>query len=87
MIGAIVTAKNKIKSLKGNTKAVNTEKKSLEKEISDLKKEVTQYENNISFLAINKSTQHLKTQVEKKIIIANNEIDSLKKKLQLLNKG
>ena len=79
--------KNKISSLKGNDKAVSNEKQFLREKIDTLKKETAQYENNISFLGINKGTEPLRKQVEKQITIASDEIDTLKQKLQLLNRG
>ena len=79
--------KNKISSLKGNDKAVSNEKQFLREKIDTLKKETAQYENNISFLGINKGTEPLRKQVEKQISIASDEIAALKQKLQLLNKG
>ena len=41
----------------------------------------------MSFLGINKGTEPLRKQVEKQISIANDEIDALKQKLQLLSRG
>ncbi len=79
--------KNKISSLKGNDKAVGNEKQFLREKIDTLKKETAQYENNISFLGINKGTEPLRKQVEKQISIASDEIDILKQKLQLLSRG
>ena len=79
--------KNKISSLKGNDKAVSNEKQFLREKIDTLKKETAQYENNMSFLGINKGTEPLRKQVEKQISIANDEIDALKQKLQLLSRG
>ena len=79
--------KNKISSLKGNDKAVSNEKQFLREKIDVLKKETAQYENNISFLGINKGTEPLRKQVEKQIAIASDEIDTLKQKLQLLSRG
>ena len=79
--------KNKISSLKGNDKAVSNEKQFLREKIDTLKKETAQYENNISFLGINKGTEPLRKQVEKQISIASDEIDTLKQKLQLLSRG
>jgi len=79
--------KNKISSLKGNDKAVSNEKQFLREKIDVLKKETAQYENNISFLGINKGTEPLRKQVEKQISIASDEIDTLKQKLQLLSRG
>jgi len=79
--------KNKISSLKGNDKAVNNEKQFLRERINILKKETAQYENNISFLGINKGTEPLRKQVEKQITLASDEIQALKQKLQLLSRG
>jgi len=79
--------KNRISSLKGNDKAVSNEKQFLREKIDTLKKETAQYENNISFLGINKGTEPLRKQVEKQIAIASDEIDALKQKLQLLSRG
>lgn len=78
--------KNKISSLKGNDKAVSEEKRFLREKIDILKKETAQYENNISFLGIDKGTEPLRKQVEKQISIASDEIDTLKQKLQLLSR-
>ena len=79
--------KNKINSLKGNDKAVSNEKQFLREKIEALKKETAQYENNISFLGINKGTDPLRRQVEKQISMASDKIDALKQKLQLLSRG
>ena len=59
--------KNKISSLKGNEKAVSNEKQFLREKIDTLKKETAQYENNMSFLGINKGTEPLRKQVEKSL--------------------
>ena len=79
--------KNKVSSLKGNDKAISSEKQFLRLKIDTLKKEIYQYENNISFFGKNKDTEPLRKQVEEKITKANSEIESLKQKLQILNKG
>ena len=68
-------------------KQLVTKKKNLREKIDILKKENAQYENNMSFLGINKGTEPLRKQVEKQISIANDEIDALKQKLQLLSRG
>jgi len=79
--------KNKISSIKGNDKAISSEKQFLRGEIDTLKKEISQYENNISFFGNNKGTEPLRKQVETQIAKANSEIEALKQKLQILNKG
>ncbi len=79
--------KNKISSIKGNDKALSSEKQFLRGKIDNLKKEIAQYENNMSFLGNNKSTEPLRKQVELQISKANTEIENLKQKLQILNKG
>ena len=79
--------KNKVSSIKGNNKAISTEKQFLRLKIDSLKKEIYQYENNISFFGKNKDTEPLRKQVEEKIANANTEIETLKQKLQILNKG
>jgi predicted RNase H-like nuclease (RuvC/YqgF family) len=79
--------KNKVSSIKGNNKAISTEKQFLRLKIDRLKKEISQYENNISFFGKNKDTEPLRKQVEEKIANANTEIETLKQKLQILNKG
>ena len=78
---------NKVNSIKGNDKAIISEKQFLRLKIDSLKKEISQYENNISFFGRNKGTEPLKKQVEGKITKANTEIEALKQKLQILNKG
>ena len=79
--------KNKISSIKGNDKAISSEKQFLRLKIDSLKKEISQYENNISFFGKNKGTEPLRKQVEEQIAKANTEIETLKQKLQILNKG
>ena len=79
--------KNKVSSIKGNGKAISSEKQFLRLKIDNLKKEISQYENNISFFGKNKSTEPLRKQVEEQIAKANTEIEALKQKLQILNKG
>jgi len=79
--------KNKISSIKGNDKAISSEKQFLRGEIDTLKKEISQYENNISFFGNNKGTEPLRKQVETQITKAKSEIEALKQKLQILNKG
>ncbi|MDB9809266.1 DUF349 domain-containing protein [Flavobacteriales bacterium] len=79
--------KNKVSSIKGNDKAISSEKQFLRLKIDGLKKEISQYENNISFFGKNKGTEPLRNQVEKQIAKANTEIETLKQKLQILNKG
>ncbi len=78
---------NKISSIKGNNKAIASEQQFLRNKIQNLKKEIAQYENNKSFLGTNKSTEPLRKQVDQQIKKANTEIESLKQKLQILNKG
>ena len=79
--------KNKVSSIKGNGKAISSEKQFLRLKIDNLKKEISQYENNISFFGKNKSTEPLRKQVEEQIAKANTDIEALKQKLQILNKG
>ena len=79
--------KNKVSSIKGDNKAISNEKQLLRSKTDTLKKEISQYENNISFFGKNKSTEPLRKQVEEKIAKANTEIETLKQKLQILNKG
>ena len=79
--------KNKVSSIKGNDKAISSEKQFLRLKIDSLKKEISQYENNISFFGKNKGTEPLRKQVEEKIAKVNIEIETLKQKLQILNKG
>ena len=79
--------KNKVSSIKGNDKAISSEKQFLRLKIDNLKKEISQYENNISFFGKNKSTEPLRKQVEEQIAKANTDIEALKQKLQILNKG
>lgn len=79
--------KNKANSLKGNEKAINGEKQILKNKIDTIKKDIAQYENNMSFLAKNKGTQPLVKQVLHQIEKSNNEIEAIKNKLQILNKG
>ena len=79
--------KNKVSSIKGNGKAISSEKQFLRLKIDSLKKEISQYENNISFFGKNKGTEPLRKQVEEQIAKANTEIEALKQKLQILNKG
>ena len=79
--------KNKVSSIKGNDKAISSEKQFLRLKIDSLKKEISQYENNISFFGKNKGTEPLRKQVEEKITKVNTEIETLKQKLQILNKG
>jgi len=79
--------KNKVSSIKGNDKAISSEKQFLRGEIDTLKKEIAQYENNMSFFGNNKGTEPLRKQVETQIAKANTEIEALKQKLQILNKG
>ena len=79
--------KNKVSSIKGNDKAISSEKQFLRLKIDSLKKEISQYENNISFFGKNKGTEPLRKQVEEQIAKANTEIETLKQKLQILNKG
>ena len=79
--------KNKVSSIKGNDKALSNEKQFLRGKIENLKKDISQYENNMSFFGNNKSTEPLKKQVELQIEKANTEIETLKQKLQILNKG
>ena len=79
--------KNKISLIKGNDKAISSEKQFLRLKIDSLKKEISQYENNISFFGKNKGTEPLRKQVEEQIAKANTEIETLKQKLQILNKG
>jgi hypothetical protein len=79
--------KNKANSLKGNEKAINGEKQILKNKIDTIKKDIAQYENNMSFLAKNKGTQPLVKQVLHQIGKSNNEIEAIKNKLQILNKG
>ena len=79
--------KNKISSIKGNDKAISSEKQFLRGKIDTVKKEISQYENNISFFGNNKGTEPLRKQVETQIAKANSEIEALKQKLQILNKG
>ena len=79
--------KNKVSSIKGNDKAISSEKQFLRLKIDSLKKEISQYENNISFFGKNKGTEPLRKQVEEQIVKANTEIEALKQKLQILNKG
>jgi len=84
---AIEQYKNKLDSIKGNDKALNSEKQFLRGKIDNLKKDIAQYENNMSFLGNNKGTEPLRKQVELQITKANTEIENLKQKLQILNKG
>lgn len=79
--------KNKVDSIKGNDKALSSEKQFLRGKIDNLKKDIAQYENNMSFLGNNKGTEPLRKQVELQITKANTEIENLKQKLQILNKG
>ena len=79
--------KNKVSSIKGNDKAISSEKQFLRLKIDSLKKEISQYENNISFFGKNKGTEPLRKQVEEQIVKTNTEIEALKQKLQILNKG
>ena len=79
--------KNKVSSIKGNDKAISSEKQFLRLKIDSLKKEISQYENNISFFGKNKGTEPLRKQVEEQIAKVNTEIETLKQKLQILNKG
>ncbi|MDG2266648.1 MAG: hypothetical protein P8L91_06660 [Candidatus Marinimicrobia bacterium] len=79
--------KNKVNSLKGNDKALSNEKQLLRRKIDNLKKDIAQYENNISFFGKNKGTKALKKQVELQISEVNSDIEILKQKLQILNKG
>jgi len=79
--------KNKVSSIKGNDKAISSEKQFLRLKIDSLKKEISQYENNISFFGKNKGTEPLRKQVEEQIYKTNTEIEALKQKLQILNKG
>jgi len=79
--------KNKVSSIKGNDKAISSEKQLLRLKIDSLKKEISQYENNISFFGKNKGTEPLRKQVEEQIAKTNTEIEALKQKLQILNKG
>jgi len=79
--------KNKVSSLKGNDSAKSKEQQFLRGKITTLKKDISQYENNMSFFGNNKGTEPLKKQVEQQIEKANTEIEMLKQKLQILNKG
>ena len=79
--------KNKVNSLKGNEKALSNEKQLLRGKIDSLKRDIAQYENNISFFGNNKKTEPLKKQVELQISEVNSDIEILKQKLQILNKG
>jgi len=79
--------KNKVSALKGNDKAMSGEKQFLRGKIDNLKKDIAQYENNMSFFGSGKSTEPLRKQVELQISKTNTEIETLKQKLQILNKG
>jgi len=79
--------KNKVSSIKGNDKALSNEKQFLRGKIDDLKKDIAQYENNMSFFGNNKDTEPLRKQVELQIAKENAKIETLKQKLQILNKG
>ena len=76
---------NKIDLIKGNPKAINSEKNNLKKQIHTFKKEIDQYENNISFFNLGKSTKVLLEQTQKKIKTTKSDIKNLEKKLQMLN--
>ena len=79
--------KNKVSSIKGNDKALSNEKQFLRGKIDDLEKDIAQYENNMSFFGNNKDTEPLRKQVELQIAKENAKIETLKQKLQILNKG
>ena len=78
---------NKVNTLKRNKKDITNERKTLNTEIELINQNIYQYENNISFLGKNKNTEPLVKQVLKKIEILNQKIETIKKKLTILNKG
>ena len=79
--------KNKISSIRGNTKAIDSEQKSIRNKIEHLQKEIIQYENNIEFFGSGKATKPLLEQAYKKINNVKSDIESLKQKIELLNKA
>lgn len=60
------------------------EKNEIRKQIDNLNKEIIQLENNLGFFARSKGADALRLEVEKKVELAKNKINSLKQKLKLI---
>lgn len=77
--------KRKINSIRNNAKELIKEKEKIRDIITEKVKVIGQYENNKSFIVPTKKENPLLDLIEKNITNVANEINELKKKLQLLN--
>jgi hypothetical protein len=75
---------NRIQSDPNAVKTLNKKEHGIRKQISDLENSITLWKNNLEFFAASKTADKLKDQFDIKIQKAEEEIDKLKKKLNIL---
>jgi hypothetical protein len=82
-----VKFQNKLDGLKsdGDSYKLDKERQFIRGKMNDLKKEITQYETNIGFFGQSKGVEKLRQQVEEKIEVNRQTLDSFKEKLRLLD--
>lgn len=79
--------KNRIENLKAEGEGeVKRERRLLREKIDRLKQRVLQYENNLNFLT-GPGAEDFKKDIDKKIRVANEEIEEIKRKLKLFNEA
>ena len=82
-----IRLEEKIETLKDSDKSevlLKREQDHVRNKISKLKSDIIQFENNMGFFAKSKGADKLKEEVEKKIVTAKKEIDSLKEQLSII---
>lgn len=81
--------KSRIESLKDNNNEhiLEREARGMRDKMSKLKAEIIQLENNLGFFANSKGADALKKEVEKKIERAKGEVESLERKIRMVNKA
>jgi len=75
-----------IKSSPDSQRQVYHERTTLQTKVAKLREDIMLWENNIGFLASSKKANLLKEEFEKKIESAKQEVETLEKKLKILNK-